>query len=227
MTILNYISFAVAPALIVLAILYLKYKFAIKSLDNIRDAVLWGLVGVVLLMLSNYLIELRWHDNLRNMRRMAFFVFIGVAFSSEFAKFLILRLKFYKLKSFEGPLEGIIYSIFISLGFATSAVVLYAYGIVGTETKFNDMTTLFLFSYPFASITFGTLMGFFIGMGKLRKNWLIDNSTGLFSATFFHGLFYFCFITSDKRLLLFTTVGFLIITITLIYKAVNFRIERN
>jgi len=226
MTILNYISFAVAPALTILAVLYLKYKFTIKSLDNIRNAVLWGLIGVVLLMLANYLIELRWHDNLRNMRRMSFFVFVGIAFSSELSKFLSLRMIFYKLPSFEGPLEGILYSVFISLGFATIAVVLYAFGIVGTETKFNDMT-LFLYTYPFASITFGTLMGFFIGMGKLRKNLLIDNSTGLFASTFFHGLFYFCFITSDKRLLLFTTLGFLIITITLIYKAVNFRAERS
>jgi RsiW-degrading membrane proteinase PrsW (M82 family) len=175
---------------------------------------------------ANYLIELWWHDNLRNMRRMSFFVFIGIAFSSEIAKFLSLRLIFYKLPSFEGPLEGILYSIFISLGFAALAVVLYAYGIVGTETKFNDMT-LFLYTYPFASITFATLMGFFIGMGKLRTNWLIDNATGIFASTFFHGLFYFCFITSDKRLLLFTTLGFLIITITLIYKAVNFRAERS
>ena len=226
MTILNYISFAVAPALIVLSILYLKYKFSIQTTTNIRNAVVWGIIGVVILVLANYLIELRWHDNLHNMRRMSFFVFVGVAFSSEIAKFLSLRMIFYKLSSFEGPLEGILYSIFISLGFASAAVILYAYGIVGTETKFNDMT-LFLYTYPLASITFGTLMGFFIGMGKLRKNWMIDNSTGIFASTFFHGLFYFCFITSDKRLLLFTTIGFLIITITLVYKAVNFRAERN
>lgn len=87
--------------------------------------------------------------------------------------------------------------------------------------------TLFLYTYPLASITFGVVMGFFVGMGKMRKNRFIDNSTGLFAATFFHGLFYFCFITSDKRLLLFTTIGFLIITVTLIIKAADRRVERN
>ncbi len=225
MTYLHYISFAVSPLLIIIIGFYLKFKFSIQSFTNIRNAVIWGMIGVVLLILSNYIIDLRWEDNLRNMRRMSFFVFVGIAFSSEFAKFLILRFAFYKLPSFEGPLEGIVYSVFISLGFSTVASVLYAYGIVGTEFKFNDIT-LYLFTYPFASIVFGILMGFFIGMGKLRKNWLIDNSTGLFAVTFFHALFYFCFITADKRLLIFTTIGFLIIAFTLIFKAVNLRAEK-
>ncbi len=226
MSTINFISFAVSPLIIAFLVFYLKIKFSVQSFENIRNAVLWGMIAVVLITVTNYLIDLWWHDNLRNMRRMSFFVFVGVAFSSEFAKFLILRFAFYKLKTFEGPLEGILYSIFISLGFSTVASVLYAYGIIGTEVKFNDMT-LFLFTYPIASIVFGIVLGFFIGMGKLRKNWLIDNSTGLFAATFFHGLFYFCFITADKRLLLFTTIGFIIITFTLIYKAVNLRAEKD
>lgn len=222
---LNYISFAVSPILLVLLILYLRFKFSVQSFVNIRNAILWGMIAVVLLVIANYLIDLRWDGNLRNMRRMAFFVFVGVAFSSELAKFLVLRLVFYKLSAFEGPLEGILYSIFISLGFSTVASVLYFYGIVGTDFKFNDMT-LFLFAYPFASIVIGVVMGFFIGMGKLRKNLFIDNSTGLLAATFFHGLFYFCFITADKRLLLFTTIGFLIIASTLVYKAMVLGDER-
>lgn len=223
---ITYLSFIVSPILLVLFLFYLKFKFSIKSYANLRNGILYGMLAVVLLVISTYLIELQWHDNLRNMRRMAFFVFIIVAFSSEFAKFLVLRFAFFKLRSFEGPLEGVLYSIFISLGFATIASVLFAFGFAGTETKFNDMT-LFLYTYPLASIAFGVVMGFFVGMGKMRKNSFIDNSTGLFAATFFHGLFYFCFITSDKRLLLFTTIGFLIITVTLIMKAVDRRVEKN
>lgn len=223
---LNFIALAVSPLLIVLLVVYLKFIFSIDNFVNIRNAVIWGMIAVVLLVIANYLVDLRWHDNLRNMRRMSFFVFVGVAFSSELAKFLVLRFAFYKLKVFEGPLEGILYSIFISLGFSTVASVLYLYGIVGTDFKFNDLT-LYLFTYPLASIVFGIVMGFFIGMGKLRKNWQIDSATGLLAATFFHGLFYFSFITSDKRLIIFTSIGFLIIAFTLIYKAVNLRDAKN
>jgi hypothetical protein len=69
-------------------------------------------------------------------------------------------------------------------------------------------------------------MGFFVGMGKLRKNGFIDNSTGLFVSTFFHGLYYFGFITSDIRLLIFTAIGFLVIGITLVVKSVTQRLEQ-
>jgi len=225
MSIFTYLSFFVSPLILILIIFYLRFKFSIQSFKNIRNAILFGMIGVVLLVIATYLIELQWNDNLRNMRRMSFFVFVIVAFSSELAKFLTLKLAFSNLKSFEGPLEGILYGVFISLGFSAVASILFAYGIVGTETKFNDMT-LFLYTYPLASFAFGVVLGFFAGMGKLRKNGFIDNSTGLFAATFFHGLFYFCFITSDKRLLIFTTIGFIVITIALMIKAVNLRVEK-
>ncbi|MCF8349491.1 MAG: PrsW family intramembrane metalloprotease [Bacteroidales bacterium] len=225
MTLLYYLSFAVAPLLIFLFVAYLRFKFTIKSLKNIQLAVLVGIISVALLFIANYLIESRWNGQYSNMRRMAFFVFIITAFSSELAKFLFLKVKFYQLKTFTGPLEGIIYSVFINLGFALAAVVLYAYGILGLPDKIHNFS-LFLFTYPIASIIFGICMGFFVGMGKLRKNGFIDNSTGLFVSTFFHGLYYFGFITSDIRLLIFTAIGFLVIGITLVVKSVTQRLEQ-
>ena len=43
--------------------------------------------------------------------------------------------------------------------------------------------------------------------------------TGLFAASFFHALFNFCFITNDERLLMFFSIGVLIIVFMLYYKA--------
>jgi len=225
MTIFDYISFFVSPVLILLFMVYLRYKFSVKSIANIRNAVIFGMVAIVLLIISSYLIELYWHGNYRNMRRMAFFVFVVTAFVSELGKYLVLRGVFYKMKSFLGPLEGIIYSIFINLGFATIAVILYSFGVIGLPDKMHNYE-LFLFTYPIASVVIGICMGFFVGMGKMRKNGFIDNNTGLFLATFFHGLFYFGFITSDIRLLVFIGIGYLIIGIALVVKSVTLRLER-
>lgn len=224
MSLANYLSFAISPILIIAFILYLKFKFSIKNFKNIRNAIILGVVGVVILLIANYLIELRWDGNYKNMRRMAFFVFIVVAFSSELAKFLSLRFSFFNLKTFNGPLEGIIYSIFIGLGFSMASVVLYAFGLIGTIDKINNFT-LFLFTLPIASIVFAITMGFFVGMGAIRRNSFIDCSTGLFVATFFHGLYYFGFITSDIRLLIFNAIGFFIIAIAFIAKSVTLKIE--
>jgi len=221
MSLINYFSFAVSPVLIIAIILYLKLTSSIKSYANIRNALLLGMFGVVLLILANYLIELRWGGNYRNMRRMAFFVFVVIAFSSELAKFIPLKFSFYKLKNFEGPMEGIIYSVFIGLGFSMISTVLYAFEIVGSLQRFHNFT-LFLYTLPIASIVFAITMGFFVGIAKTRKNSFIDSLTGLFVASFFHGLYYFGFVTSDIRLLIFIAIGFIVIGITFVVKSVSF-----
>ncbi len=224
MSIINYLSFAVSPILILLFVFYLKFKFNIKSFVNIRNAVLWGIISIALLLIANYIIELRWDGNYKNMRRIAFFVFVVVAFSSELAKYIPLKFSFYRLQNFSGPLEGIIYSVFISLGYSMIATVLYAFEIIGSPDKMNNFT-LFLYTLPLANIVFAITMGFFVGMGKLRKNTFIDSATGLFVATFFHGLFYFGFITSDLRLLLFIAIGFAVIGITFVVKSVSIKMN--
>jgi|TARA_B100002003_G_C14124423_1_gene540818 RsiW-degrading membrane proteinase PrsW (M82 family) len=224
MSLVNYFSFAISPLLIIVFVLYLKFKFSIKSYANIRNAILLGVICVVLLIFANFLIDLKWDGNYKNMRRMAFFVFVIIAFSSEFAKFIPLKFSFYKLKNFGGPLEGLVYSIFISLGFSMAATVLYAFGLVGSLDKFHNFT-LFLYTLPFANVVFAIAMGFFVGMAKLRKNTFIDSATGLFVATFFHGLYYFGFVTYDIRLLIFDAIGFTVIGVTFVVKSVSLKLE--
>lgn len=216
-----YVSFAVAPVLIILGAILLKVSFKIKNWVNIRNAILLGIFSVIFVVLANYLAELKWHGNYNRMKSMAFFVFVVIGFSAEFGKFLALRLGFYKLKTFEGPIEGIIYSSFIGLGYSLTAVVLFAYGFIGAPL-ISDFT-IFLFLYPFANLVFATCLGFFIGMGKIRSNRLIDNSTGLFVATFFHGLYYFSFITNDIRLQILIAVGFILIATVLLLRAIKLR----
>jgi protease PrsW len=216
-----YLSFAVAPILIIIGAIILKVSFKIKNWVNIRNAILLGIFSVVFVVIANYLAEMKWHGNYNKMKTMAFFVFVVIGFSAEFGKFLALRLGFYRLKTFEGPIEGIIYSNFIGLGYSLTAVVLFGYDFIGAP-RINDFT-LFLFIYPFANLVFSTCLGFFIGMGKIRSNGLIDNATGLFVATFFHGLYYFSFITSDIRLQILIGIGFIMIAFVLLARAIKLR----
>lgn len=216
-----YLSFAVAPILIIIGAIILKVTFKIKNWVNIRNAILLGIFSIVFVVVANYLAEMKWHGNYNKMKVMAFFVFVIIGFSAEFGKFLALRLGFFRLKTFEGPIEGIIYSNFIGLGFSISAVVLFGYGFIGAP-RINDFAT-FLILYPFANLVFSTCLGFFIGMGKIRSNRLIDNSTGLFVATFFHGLYYFSFITNDIRLQILIAIGFIMITSILFARAIKLR----
>jgi RsiW-degrading membrane proteinase PrsW (M82 family) len=221
MTTAMYFAFAVAPVLIIIGLVILRVTFKVKNWVNIRNAILLGMISSLLVLLANFMADMRWQGAITNLKRITVFVFVIVAFSAEFGKYLALRLAFYKLKTFEGPIEGIIYSNFISLGYATVAVVLFGFGLI--ETPRLKEFELFLILYPIANVIFSTCMGFFLGMGKLRKNTLIDNATGIFVATFFHGLFYFSFVTSDLRLQLFVGIGFILIAVILFSRAVRLR----
>ena len=100
MTLLNYLSFAIAPLLIIVGALYLRFGLSLKIMRQLTNAVILGALCVILVVAADYLADLRWKGELRNMRRMVFFVFVIIAFSAEFAKLIALRLSFYKLKSF-------------------------------------------------------------------------------------------------------------------------------
>jgi len=217
---MDLIALFLPPLLLSILFLYIKFKFKPDNWSNIFKAIVLGLLAVVILVLTDYIFFAYWHDKLHNMRRMAAYVFVGIAFSSEFAKFLVLRYGFVKKGLIKTPLEGIIYALFVGISFAIIASLLYYYKWIGTDRFYHF--TLYLWSYPFASIIFSIIMGFFIGMAETRKNALIDNLVGLFLATFFHATFYFCFVSSDLRLFGFTVIGFLFIGSGLLIKSTNF-----
>jgi RsiW-degrading membrane proteinase PrsW (M82 family) len=215
----DYLSYLFSPFLFVLFLAYLRFKFKIRVWKFILLAFIWGMIAVVLVIAANEIIKIWGLENLRNMRRTAFYVFVVVAFSAELGKYLALRYLFYHQKSFDSPLAGIVYATSIALGFSLVAVILYSYGFIGTE-KMRYMT-LFLWTYPLANIIFGTVQGFFLGMGKVRRFTIIDEGTALGTATVFHALFFFCFLTSDLRLFVITAIGLIVVEFLLVLKAAN------
>jgi RsiW-degrading membrane proteinase PrsW (M82 family)/ribosomal protein S18 acetylase RimI-like enzyme len=114
----------------------------------------------------------------------AFFV---VALTEELAKYAILRLYAYPKKSFDEPLDGIVYGIVVSMGFATIENIMYV-------VKFGwEVGILRMFLSVPAHATFGVLMGYHAGKAKFdpsnEKRLLL---TGLFWAVLLHGAYDFC-----------------------------------
>lgn len=213
------LSFFIAPVIALLLIFYMRFKFQIKTYSLIKKAFYFGVICVLLMVLVQILASYLRLDEYRNIRRTAFYAFVVIGFSSEFAKFLVLRYYFQPKENFKGPLDGIIYSFMISLGFVTVATVLYAYNVIGARVDL-----LFLFTYALANIVFAILLGFFVGLGKTRQNRFIDSMTGLFAATFFHGLYILSFLTKDYRLLIILAVGSIIITFLLTLKSLKIKV---
>ncbi|EJF53086.1 putative membrane protein [Saprospira grandis DSM 2844] len=111
-----------------------------------------------------------------------------VGFSEEFCKFLFLRYYIYPKKEFDEPMDGIVYSVMVSMGFATLENVLYvAQG--GYEVAFLRMFT----AVP-AHAAFAVIMGYFVGLGKFhlhkgKESLFLLKGLGL--AALVHGLYDF------------------------------------
>jgi RsiW-degrading membrane proteinase PrsW (M82 family) len=170
----------------------------------------FGMISIAIVLLVQLLASYFQLDDLRNLRRILFYSLVIVAFFSEISKFFFLKIFCYPDKGFRSPLDGIIFSVMIAMGFATLNNILTLVNIPNLSvSNINALT-----SGP-ANIIFGGLMGFFIGLGKTRKMRWIDSMTGLFAAIFFHALYAFTLITEDYKLLIAFFIGSTIILVSL------------
>jgi protease PrsW len=214
--------FSIGQPLVIILILlaFFKIRFEIKSLNLILKAIALGAVSSVLIIAFDFVAQTLGYDMLKNLKRSGFYSFAIIGFGSELGKFIFLRYYFLKRKSFKGSLDGIIYSIFISLGFALVALPLFTIGVFSRPTG-----PQFLFSYTIASIAFAVVMGFFTGLGKQRRNRLVDSLTAIGAASFFHGFYYFINLTTDQTIFIFYSIGMLLISLLLVIKSINMKGE--
>lgn len=126
----------------------------------------------------------------------ASFAYLIVALSEEASKFLVLRFFCYPNKQFDEPLDGIVYSVMVSMGFATIENINYVF-THGYSTAF---TRMFL-SVP-AHATFAVVMGYFVGLAKFDKKRSFGLMFfGLLAAVFFHGTFdFFLFLQINEKI---------------------------
>ncbi len=116
----------------------------------------------------------------------AILAFLIVALTEELSKFAVLRLYAYPRRSFDEPLDGIVYAVVISMGFATVENVFYVqqYGI-GTAW-------LRMFLAVPAHASFAVLMGYYTGLAKFsNRNRTALMIRGILVAVIFHGAYDF------------------------------------
>lgn len=87
-----------------------------------------------------------------------------VAFSEELVKFVCIMLFAYPWKAFDEPLDGIVYSVMVSMGFATIENLIYS-DLYGMETVLLRAVT----AVP-AHAAFAIFMGYHIGLAKFSDS---------------------------------------------------------
>lgn len=198
---------AIAPGIAICLYIYAKDKFNREPASYL----LWSFILGVLSALMAVIIELIGEPVLSTIVKADSFqyqvalAFIVVAAAEEGCKYFMLKRYAYRKPEFDEPFDGIIYSVMVSMGFATLENIMYVFQN-GVATGFLRM----FLSVP-AHASFAVLMGYYVGLAKFsgaREGSLLMK--GFLLAVLFHGMFdCFLFLADDKNVTQIVSGGLL------------------
>lgn len=201
------LALALAPAIAIILFILAKDRYNKEPFRNLFTSFLLGTVSTVPAIILEVFIKGRFEYffEANSVLYYAFFAFGAVALSEEGSKFFMLRYYAYPHKAFDEPLDGIVYGVLISMGFATVENVLYVF-----QYGYHTAVVRMFMSVP-AHGCFGVMMGYYVGLAKFdRARMAALLKQGLLIAVFFHGSFDFLlFIQQDKQVTQILSTGLL------------------
>lgn len=177
------IFLAIVPALLISWYIVRQDKYEPEPrLHLILSFVAGMLLSFPALYVEKYIVELGWDEPSSVWRTIAF-AFLGIALVEEGFKALGLLVYPYQQRFFNEPMDGIVYSVMISMGFATLENVLYA-DRFGLETVLVRAFT----AVP-AHAAFGVFLGYFAGKAKFSKRPVYWWVRGFLVTVLLHGAY--------------------------------------
>jgi RsiW-degrading membrane proteinase PrsW (M82 family) len=153
---------SLAPVFIIAGYVYFRDKYEKEPIRLLLLALLSGAITVIpILFVETFLARFTGFFN--GVLAAAWNAFAVAAFPEELFKFIALYLLIWKSPQFNEKFDGIVYAVFVSLGFAAVENVLYVIGN-GYSTGFTRAIT----AVP-AHAIFGVTMGFYFGMAKFYE----------------------------------------------------------
>jgi RsiW-degrading membrane proteinase PrsW (M82 family) len=182
------IVLAILPGLLICWYVYNMDKYEKESrIQLVITFAIGALITFPVLKLESWAAYNGWNDNSTlGMTLISSFIIVG--FTEELSKYISLLIHPYFRPFFNEPMDGIVYAVMISMGFATLENVLYA-GQFGLET-----TLLRAFTAVPAHAAFAIIMGYFVGLSKFafsRKSKVRLLILGLAFPWGIHGLYDF------------------------------------
>lgn len=132
---------------------------------------------------------------------------LGVkAFIEELCKFIIILVVLYRNKNFNEPLDGIVYTVMVAMGFATAKNLIMV-------TENSNVEILTLFTTILAHASYAALMGYLLGKAKFmhqHATWYIVAALAL--ASLFHIIYdFFQFLSAVSGIWIGSIVALIII----------------
>jgi RsiW-degrading membrane proteinase PrsW (M82 family) len=158
------LSLALTPVLIIILFVYFQDKYSREPTLTLFVAFLLGILSVIPAALIENIYE--WTINLKaseNILVTIIYAFIGVGLTEEFCKFIFLRWYIYKNKNFTEPMDGVVYAVMVSMGFAALENLFYVF--IFSDDPIGTAIARSLTAVP-AHACFGVIMGLYFGYAR-------------------------------------------------------------
>ncbi len=153
---------AIAPVFIIALYIYFRDKYEKEPLGLLVKALAAGMVAVIpILFVERFLMGVM--PELGKIGSAAYQAFLVAGTTEEVFKFLALYLVIWKSPSFNEQFDGIVYAVFISLGFAAVENVMYV-----MDGGFKTAIVRSITAVP-AHAVFGVTMGYYFGIARHYK----------------------------------------------------------
>lgn len=189
------ILIAVFPPIYFLLFFHFKSQEKEHALSKIFFIFFLGIIILLPVLFIELIIDSIIKESIANIYLSSFLTsFIVAASCEEIAKYLIIKKFIYYNDNFNTIMDGIIYTISVSLGFATleNLIYIFNYGLnIGYIRAFTAIPL-----HVFAS----GIMGYYIGRAKSENNLKQTNfllKKGLLTAVIIHGLYNFFIFLSE------------------------------
>lgn len=194
---------ALAPVFIILLYIYVRDKYEKEPISLLLKSLgLGALIVIPVVFIESLLSAIMPYFN--EMGTAFYDAFVVAAFTEESFKFLVLYFLIRKSKEFNERFDGIVYAVFISLGFAAVENVIYVYegGL--------DVGLMRAFTAVPAHALFGVSMGYYFALSKFEtESTDINMFKALAVPIVLHGIYDFILMTGHPYLL-FAFIPFLI-----------------
>jgi len=193
---MNLIIAALAPVIIILFYVYMRDKYEKEPFKLLLFSFIGGAVSVLpIIFVEQWIISLK--PALSQMGDAFYTAFLVAGFTEEVFKFAVVYILVWGNKNFNEKFDGIVYAVFVSLGFAAVENVMYV------SDGGMDVALLRAFTAVPAHALFGVRMGYFLGIARmypeLRQKALIN---ALVYPIMLHGIYDFMLMSGKNWLLL-------------------------
>ncbi|MBL7844561.1 MAG: PrsW family intramembrane metalloprotease [Cyclobacteriaceae bacterium] len=200
------VTIALTPGIAIAIYMYTHDKHEPEPIQLLLLSFFYGALSLGVNLAIAIPVDSFIHISEKNLTNQAFYAFGVVAFLEELSKFIFVRGILYRNNNFNEPLDGIVYSVMVGMGFATAENIIYVLqGGGGTAI-------VRMFSAIPAHALFAVLMGYWLGKAKFtHAREFYYGVVALLVATFFHGIYdYFLFISFVPGIWVWSFVSLLV-----------------